>query len=130
MTMAMAVPAIQGLIGGGVGSGGGQYKSSATSHGGSAGKGALTLVEPTVTIGEGSLTPALMSEILGTQAAQNGALASSWAPVAASALASTNSGGSIYQGNISPVSSMMLPIALIGGALLLIVVIIGAKKKG
>jgi len=130
MTMAMAAPAIQGALGGGFSGGAGSsYKSSAKSQGGSAGKGSLTLIEPTVTIGEGSLSPALMSEILGTQAVQNGALAATWAPVAQSSLAPANNGGSIYSGNISHSSSMMMPIMIIGAALLLVVVLISARKK-
>ncbi len=133
MTMAMAAPAIQGLLGGSGGFSGGagsSYKSSAKSQGGSAGKGSLTLIEPTVTIGEGSLTPALMSEILGTQAAQNGALAATWSPVAQSSLIPANNGGSIYSGNIASSSSMTMPILIIGGALMVLVVLISMKKKG
>lgn len=125
MSMAMAAPLIQGLAGGS----GSQYKSSATSAGGSAGKGGLNLIEPVVTVGASSITPELMSEILGPMASQNAAISANWAPVAESSLVPANNGGSIYSGNIQASGSMTLPILMIGGSLLLFVIILAAKRK-
>lgn len=119
--------ALLGSLGGFSGGGGSSYQSTAKSAGGST-KGNLFNLQPIVTLGASSLTPATMSDLINAANAGNAGLTSAFSPIADNALATASPTGAPY----TPLGSMSMPevLAIVGGILLAIMLLGMAHKHG